>query len=274
MNTIVSWSPIHGQAGNTSNTMALATHMALSNSNLRSLLTHNLMSLSTLEGILDKEQSSKFDDKGMDALGRLVRSNLLKGEAIQDYTSTVIPKRLDFLSGSKRAYDTSEKEIIWRRVLDVAKQHYDLIWIDLHAGDRQALTKSLLSEADLIVVNLPQNNNVLERFFSGEDFPEELKGKKYIVVIGMYDAEVTTLSVKNIKRKYKVNAPIFPISYSSQYRNAANNKRVEEFFYMGMKRNKQNPSYTFINDVQSINEYIQKEFFKKNDWEEDEEDWA
>lgn len=263
MSTIVSWSPIHGQGGNTSNIVALAIAMALGEyTPTRSLLTHTQLTRSNMEFLFNKEKRSSFDDKGMDALERLVKSNLLKGDAIQDYTDTLIRDRLDLLAGSQKAEISTSKELAWRSVLEMAKLQYDFIWTDVHSGHRQALTLNLLEESDLVIVNLPQNRYVLDRFFNGDDFPTPLKTRDYIIVIGQYDP-TSVLSLKNIKRNYNVKMPIYSISYSSEFNNALNVQRIQEYFYRECSKGNSQRS-VFISELMKINHYIRSLLLTSN----------
>jgi len=256
--TVVSWSPVHGQSGTTANTVSLASMFSLDNPT-RSLLTHAQLSLSSLEFLFRKgNKEDRFNDEGMEALERLVKSKLLKADAIPDYTKTIYKNRLDLLSGNHKVHeDPSYSETVLRTILSVANDHYDLLWIDAHSGIHNQATRVLLEEADLVLVNLPQNRFVIERFFSGEDFPEALKDKPYVVLISMYDEEAA-YSLRTIKRTHKVKVPLFAIPYSSAYRDAFNQQAVTEYFLRSKEVKKGDSSYTFIHSVRQVNAFIKK----------------
>lgn len=251
------WSPVHGQSATTSNTVALASMFAL-NEHYHSLLTHTQLTFSTLEHLYTKGERAGFDDGGMEALERLVKSKLLKAEAIPDYTDTIYKNRLDLLVASKKEWENkTETENILRSILHVASNHYDALWIDAHSGTFNSTTKLLLEDADLVLVNLPQNAYVIEHFFSGDSFPKELEGKPYIVLISNYD-DKAAYSVKNIKRSNKVKVPIYPIMYSTAFRDAANQRAVLDFFYRSTRAKKGEPVYAFIQSLQEVNKAIMK----------------
>lgn len=255
---IIMWSPVHGQSATTSNTVALASMFAL-DEHYHSLLTQTQLTFSTLEHLYTKGVRAGFDDGGMEALERLVKSKLLKAEAIPDYTDTIYKNRLDLLVGSKKEWENqAEAENILRSILHVASHHYDTIWIDAHSGTFNSTTRVLLKEADLVVVNLPQNAYVIDHFFSGDSFPEELEGKPYIVIISNYD-DKSAYSIKNIKRSHKVKVPIYPILYSTSFRDASNQRGITDFFLRSIRAKKGDSIHAFIQSVRDVNKIIMKQ---------------
>ncbi|WP_066298055.1 hypothetical protein [Bacillus sp. FJAT-29937] len=256
---VVSWSPVHGQSGTTANTVALASMFSLDQP-YRSLLTHTQLTFSTLESLYAKgNRATGFDDAGMDALERLVKSNLLKPEAVSDYTDTIYKNRLDLLFGNQKEQEESqENEDMFRSILHKAKIFYDVLWVDAHSGIYNPTTRTLLKDADLVLVNLPQNRYVIERFFSGEDFPEELKEKNYLALISMYD-EKAAYSLRNIRRSNKVKIPMYSIPYATGFRDAANQSMVTEFFGRSVQVKKGDASYPFIRSLRDVNQVILKQ---------------
>lgn len=254
---IVSWSPINGQGATTSNIAALASHFALTNE-FHSLVTHTNLNFSSLEQLFGKVQSKSkgFEDTGLAALERLVKSNLIKTEAVTDYTETIFAGNLDLLGGFQNEREKSENLV--ETLLDILHPAYDVIWIDAHSGNDSETTKKILAKADLILINLPQNRFVLDKFYSGEDYPSELNGKNCIVLLSQYN-EDQQFSLRKIKRKYKILDPVFPIPYTSQFRDASNNLNIPDYFYKQVfSENKASTSYDFIQSLGKTNKYIIK----------------
>lgn len=263
---IVSWSPIHGQGATTSNVISLSAMMALDES-YKSLITHTQMSHSTLESVYMKKDDFSFNQSGMVALERLVKSNLLTPDAVPDYTQSIYNSSLDLLPGRTNETNSEESARVRKTILQAASEHYDLLWIDAHSGTRSFTTKSLLKEADLVLVNLPQNKFVLEQFFN-EDLPEELVGEKFIILISNYD-EKAGLSIRNIKRTYKPSTPVFPIPYTTGFRDAMNQGSVSEFFYRAKTVEKKDSLFPFIDAIRKVNSFV----FKEVGSERMEEEW-
>ncbi|MEV6689579.1 MULTISPECIES: hypothetical protein [Bacillati] len=251
---IVSWSPIHGQGGTTVNVAALASMFAIEYPS-HSLITHTQLTYSPLELLFGKGNYAKgFETSGMTGLERLVKSQKLQPNTVRDYTETVYAKRLDILAGTK---NKSYEQGLIEAVLSNATDAYDLLWIDAHSGSRNEITNNLLQEADIVLVNLPQNRFVLDRFFSGADFPEILKDKELIILISSYD-ENSSFSIKAIKRLYKTKLPMYPILYSHQFKDAANHQLLSEFFYKYKENRKEQPAYDYIYSLKAVNKVIAK----------------
>lgn len=255
-NTIVNWSPIHGQGATTSNTVALASVFALEQP-YRSLLTHTQASYSTMETMYEKGDNGAFQDSGVQALERLVKSNMLKPEAVSDYTETIYKASLDFLPASRESKDEKETERLIKTILKAASARYDFLWIDAHSGTANSRTTEMLKQADLVLVHLPQNKFILEQFFRG-GMPEELQGKPYFIVLSQYD-EDAGYSLRNIKRQFQIQVPLFSIPYTTGFRDAANQERVSEYFVRSFNAQKGDAAYGLFQATRRINTAILKE---------------
>ncbi|MFJ7890546.1 hypothetical protein ACIQYL_21015 [Lysinibacillus xylanilyticus] len=251
--TIVSWSPVKGQ-GCTSNTAALAAVFAL-NYQVNSLITHTQFSESILEGLFNKAHKMVGFDSGLKALERLAKSVLLKPDAVIDYTETIYNKRLDILGGSQT--HQGDKEIL-QTLLNVTKEAYDLVWIDTETGPPGDMTENFLKAADLILVTLPQNKFVLDRFFTQKEYPAFLDEKNVVYLIGSYDPEAA-LNVRKIKAKYKVKNKVMPVLYLHLFNNAYNTNALTEFFHRNKSVNKKHPVYEFTDGLKTINHYLAKQ---------------
>lgn len=266
--TIVSWSPVHGQGATTSNLAALASSFALDYS-ATNLITHTQLNFSSLETLSGKNLvADGFEESGIAALERLAKSSLLKPAAVMDYTEAIYRHRLDILGGKK---SIENYEHLMEVLLAVTKDAYDVSWVDAHSGTRNQLTHSLLESADIVLVNLPQNRFVLDRFFSGEDFPEVLKMKKCIYLISCYDSN-SSFSLRKIKRCYKITQPTFAVPISTYFKDAANSMKLSEFFYKNMDLDKQRPMYEFLYQLKKINKFIAKEIGLNRQVDEEDED--
>ncbi|MBO0589265.1 MULTISPECIES: hypothetical protein [unclassified Sporosarcina] len=261
--TIVNWSPVHGQSATTSHTIALSSMLSLDQS-YRSLLTHAQLSYATMDSIYSDSKKPGFEDGGVVALERLVKSKLLKPEDVPNYTETIYKNRLDYLSGSMREGDNSDGKKL-NVILHAAQVEYDFVWIDVQAGTKDRTTVELLKNADFVLVNLPQNKYIIEKFF--DDIPEELKDKPYFVLIGLYDLNAN-YSIRNIKRQLKSKVPIFTIPYATGFRDAVNQESVTEFFVRMLRVEKGDLLYPFIDSVRDVNIALLKKlgYARSEDW--------
>ncbi|MGE7843535.1 hypothetical protein ACQKNX_22500 [Lysinibacillus sp. NPDC093712] len=263
--TIVTWSPVQGQ-GCTSNTAALAAVFAL-NYQVQTLITHTQFSESILEEIFNKAHKMVGFDSGLKALERLAKSNLIKPDAVIDYTETIYNNRLDILGGSQTYQgDTA----ILQSLLHVTRDAYDLVWIDTATGTPDELTESVLKAADVVLVTLPQNKFILDRFFiQKKDYPTFLDGKNVVYLIGTYDSEAA-LNVRKIKGTYNLKK-IMSVPYSHLFKNAYNTNSVTEFFHRNKLVRKNHPVHEFYESLKTINHFLAKQvdLVRKGDDEEE-----
>jgi len=262
MSIVSFWGTVHGQASTTSNVIAAASILALEY-NLKTMITQTQWSHSTLESSFIKANRKDglltFSDTGIDALERLARSNRLTAEKVSDYTVSVLKERLDLLVGSSKPSISMFEDIgdVLDIIFSVAKEYYDLCLIDVHSGTQNEVTKKVLNESDLIVVNLNQNIHVLERFFNREDYLDVLDEKPYVIVLSQYDHK-SQYTVKNIKRRFKCTQPIFTVPYNTNYRDASNNQAVIEYFLRARNFTKNNLNYFFMEELRKLAEGIIK----------------
>lgn len=263
MSTVAFWSPVHGQAGNTANLIATSSMLAVEHNN-RTMVTQTQLSHSTLESAFTKRTTKgdllNFSDTGIDALERLARSKRLTDEKVSDYTISVINGRLELLVGSSKPSKTMYENIdsVLDTIFTVSSKFYDFCMVDVHSGTQNKMTRRVLDEADLIVVNLNQNVHVLDRFFNKEDWIEVLDEKPYVIVLSQYDPN-SHYSVKNIQRKYKCKKPILTVPYNTAFRDACNNRDVVEFFLRTSKAKKNNQNHFFVTEVQKLIKEIMKQ---------------
>lgn len=247
------WSTVHGQTTTTSNTVAIACMVALEY-RLKTLVTHNHYEKSTLEtALLDRmylrTELTELRDTGMDALSRFIKFNALDKESILSYTTTILRGRLDLLMGTKNANKDlylSDLKSVLETILNSSKDYYDLLIVDVAAGDNE-LSSKILSSADLIVVNLNQNMMVLDDFFNERYNP---LNQKYFFLISMYD-EASRNHLKNIQRRYKIKENIAVIPYCRSFADACNEGKAVDFFMKNVKAGEDDVHYPFIKEVRN-----------------------
>lgn len=250
---IVTWSPIAGQGGSSTLTSSLASIMSLETSK-KVLFTHAKQAKTVLDTIY-KTSESDLTRGGMEGLERLVKSKMLQPESIPDYTEPIYIGKLDYLQSGYNE-EISERENTARlfAVLRAALESFDVVFANVGSGIDSIATQELLKQADIVLVNLPQNRYVVEKFFNGELMPEELKNRLYYVVVTNYDPKAT-YSVRNIKRKSKTKSKIFAFPYSTELKNAINLGNLSDFYYRvhSTKPKKGNDSNDLIESIRLIN---------------------
>lgn len=249
------WSNYH-QLGTTSNMVAIALFIALKY-RLRILIAHNHFDRSTLESsFMDKSYIKHslmdFSDTGIDALSRFIKFNKIGKDEISSYTTTILKNRLDLLIGTtitnKDIYQNSLKESI-QLILQSAALYYDLVLIDTASGNNE-VSKKIIDNSNLVVVNLSQNPNTIDNFLSNYSHYKE----KALVLLGKYDAN-SRFNIKRIKRRYNLNH-IHAIPYNIEFADACIESRAVDFFIKNLESDKNDIHNNFITGVEQAAQVI------------------
>lgn len=250
-NLIVSWSPVRGQ-GSSTLTFSLASMLALDTTH-KVLFTHAQKSKSILDVLFETSDKNDIADNGMEGLERLVKSNRLKTESVPDYAENIYLGKLDYLqSGFSNTRSDSENITFLFSVLKASLQAYEMVFVDLECGTDSVATKELVKQADVVLVNLPQNRYVVEQFTSGELMLDELRERDYFVVINQYDKNAT-YSIRNIKRQVKAKEKMFGFPYATPLKNAINLGNVSDFYFRSTKSKRGDATHQLTGAIREIN---------------------
>lgn len=250
------WSIIHGQAANTSNLLAISIMSAMEY-RLRILITHNNYSRSTLESSLINRKFLKngvvdLADTGIDALSRFVQYNQIDQEGIENYTTTILKNRMDLLIGtsvSNKELYAKNLGLILPDIYRTINNYYDVLYVDVNSGYSD-LSKKVIDESELVVINLNQNLSVLEEFFESKtDF------ENWIVLISMYD-DNSRFNYKMLSRKYNLKGKVGVIPYCREFADACNDGKAVDFFMKNISCKKGDSNYEFITEVRKATKLI------------------
>ncbi|OWA37352.1 hypothetical protein B9G55_04635 [Saccharibacillus sp. O16] len=193
---------------------------------------------------------------GLDALLRLARSGKLDRETVRNHTLPIEPGRLDLLGGldkNSRIPSEEASEYI-SRIHQYANHDYDCVLLDTGDGEG-AVERQALASADLVVVCLSQNASVLERYFDRGNWPEELQGKKQILLFTGYDS-YSKYKAANILRKYGSRVSALTIPYNSAFRDAVNDGDLKGFIARCRGLNRRHDHYAFIAEIRRAAETL------------------
>lgn len=258
---IAFWSNVHGQTTTTSNALAVTSMLAL-NQSIKMLLTHNHYRHSTIERTLlgyqgNRSDLSTLDDMGIDAVSRFIKFNQVESSCVENYATTVVKGRLDLLTGTRQTNESlyyKDVNHVIELILKEAQSQYDLLVVDVSAGDNH-LSEKILENCDLVLVNLNQNIHVLEDFFSGQ-----YSFKKCLYLISMYDI-TSSFTLKNLVRKYpQLKGRVIPVPYTRSFGDALNKGDVVDYMARNKNCTKEDKNFQFIQSIKEIEGFIVKEF--------------
>lgn len=253
---IAFWSPVHGQAGTSSNIMgmALCAGMLYRKS---SILMQTHFGMNNLEAPLvgsntkSKASSEYFRDVGLDALVRNFKSSRLSQEMLYNCCITLLGTNVSLLPGTAKnnikAYE-HEMEQVLLPLLKTMEDFTQLLLIDVNSGYHPIALK-ILGACELKVINLSQNMDILEAYLS--NIPIQL-GANVFYLFGNYD-ENSKYNIHNLRRRYfkhitASNSAVIP--YHTHYRDSQSDGKVVEFIKSNLYCNNKDENYSFSHQLQ------------------------
>ncbi|MDF2513054.1 MAG: hypothetical protein K0S04_2920 [Herbinix sp.] len=267
---IVFWSPVHGQTGLTSNILVLSLLSSIVYKK-NCLVTQTHFNYNNLEAPLiernSKSASDYFLDVGIDALVRNFKAERLDRELVENCCINLNNTRLSLLPGTtktnRESFDYSIGMVI-PRIFVAMDQFYDYIFVDTNPGMKE-LSIRLVQEAELTVINLSQNLEIINLYFKHYD--KMIPGKKFFL-FGAYDLN-SKYNINNIRKKYagitKANSGVIP--YNTAFKDAIIDSRVIEFIKKNLNTNNLSDNHYFISKSLSAAEKILNLTDYKYPWE-------
>ena len=210
MPRIVFWSPYENMTGNTHTAVAISTLMGMTHKVTSLLMQANFNSRkmeSSFTPYEELKQSGVFNNSniGINALIRLISSNKLTADSIQNYAKPVLKERLDVLYGMSADDPDGYKQIIDNLpyMTRKADEIYDLVFVDMPKSLDKKSIMDTVADAEIVVCVVNQDAVKFSDFFTTLSNNESLKDKTKIIVIADYEA-ASKFNVMNIKLKYLI----------------------------------------------------------------------
>lgn len=193
------WSPEKGHGKCTSSLLAVASSMAISYQ-CKSLML-GIDGSGDIESAFSEIRELKFDSSldGVNAILKMIRSNRLTPDSLEDASSFVLNSRLYYLNsiGSKRETITSSL----RELIDIANKTFDVVWIDAGNGvDDQA--KEIIALSDMTIVCIPQNLGYALKH--NQRIKEFVGSNSHIVLVSDFE-ENSFSSLKKVSQMMEIN---------------------------------------------------------------------
>lgn len=258
MARVVFWSPDATMTGNTHTAVAVSTLMGIVHKVSCLLMQGNFDSKKIESSFTMYEQlkeSGALDNNnlGVSALIRLVTSNKLTADAIQNYAKPVLKGRLDLLYGMTAKDKDGYKDLVNNLpyITRKAAEIYDLVFIDLPKTSNYKYIKDTLADSEIIVCTVNQDAVKLDSFFEKVANLEELKDKNVIYVISDYENK-SKFNISNIKIKYRIKNEIFSVPHNFVFADACNSGSVIDFFYKNMNAEPRDYNGYFLSETNKI----------------------
>lgn len=186
-------------------------------------------------------------------------------ELLRCYCSEVIPNHLFYIpqSGTINS-EIFDYELYFNTsdLLSLIEENSNLCYININKQNHLS-SKAFLQEADLIVINLCQNYDYLNKFF--QNYSSLLS--KAIFIVGNYSPK-SQVSCKRISRLYNIPLEdISPIAFNEEFYIACHQGRAKEFINSNYMCTRDNPNFLFIHGIRkaafSISKRVKEAFDKE-----------
>ena len=219
-----------GNIGQTSSLAAVATLMAVEHN-------YKILLISTEAGDigLDKaygvsENSAmkflglkevKFNS-GIEGVMKLANSGKLTPTLVGNFTKIVLKGRLEVIAGKKEiAEDENEKFDFndYPDVIKIANKYYDMVFVDLEKGLETNLARRILEASNLIVCNMEQKIEEVEKIVDLQKQEKLLSGRNIIYLLNKYEKN-SKYNAKNIVRSSRMKRELYTVPYDLMYSDA------------------------------------------------------
>lgn len=214
-----------------------------------------LLGCSRING-MSEVGTNYYDGGGMEGLMRKVYRGEYQDGMLGTYLKEVISEHLYYIPQSRvihsEIFDYEFDRCI-QPLLKMTEEFADISFIDT-ANHNNLSTKTILEEADLIVVNLCQKQSILEDFFL--NFSSLVS--KAVFIISNYELN-TKLNMKRIASMYEIpEENLLIIPFNEFYQNAVTSGSVIEFISGNYSCQKGSPNFIFIQCIKKAAHIIIK----------------
>ena len=165
---------------------------------------------------------------------KLVLAKRLSPDMVPNYTKIIYKNRLEVVAGPKKKEDFTDAD--YRRVynacldiINVARQYYDIIIVDLNNGLEDETTKRILKMSNIIILNMEQKPLEFEKFVKLRENKELFPTKQVMGLINNYDRK-SKYSSKNVARLLGEKKEMLTVPYANLFAEAVQEGTAAEFF--------------------------------------------
>lgn len=267
MPIITFWSNNEKAIGQTVSAVLASTVMAIEQ-NYKILLISVDINNNRMEGCFGALESNKEIvknlvkttqinlDSGVKGLMKLADSNRITPEIIHDYTKIIFKNRLEVLYSPTNISEENEKSKIMGHMKNIilnASRYYDQVIIDLEKGFKYAEQLEILNMSDVIVANVDQNIQTIEKFLSQEEI-NSMKNK-LIWNICRYDKN-SKYNTKNLSRTILKGQNICSTCYNTLVLDATQEGAIAELLLRLKTIKNEDDNKVFMEEIKQLNEKI------------------
>ncbi|AIQ46197.1 hypothetical protein R70723_10095 [Paenibacillus sp. FSL R7-0273] len=197
---------------------------------IRVLMTHTHSEQGVLEHVFSqtKAAAQASTSGGMDAIERLVQCGLLTPEGIRDHAESILKDRLELLSGSLHS-EKHAARLLLPHIFRDYRRFYDLLFVDISSEDDPEVAALVMEQADLIVVNLSQNQVSLNNYFVANGKAPVPEHKNVLYCLGAYERSSRMNKERMIKQYGVKKSAVGFVPHHIGFMDAQNERRTVQF---------------------------------------------
>ena len=197
-----------------------------------------------------------YDGNGMEGLIRKIYRGDDTNYILNSYVKQIIPNRLSYIPQRRiihnEIFDYEFEQGI-EHLLKMMEGYADISFIDT-ASHHNGSTKTILEKADLIVVNLYQNQSILDDFF--QNYSSLIS--KSVFLISKYEYH-TNMSSKKISHRYDIPSEnLIAIPENELFQIACRNGGVKDFIDSYNNCGKESVNFLFMHAIKKAAHLILK----------------
>lgn len=258
------WSEGDKEAGKTASLAAIATQISIDNT-YKTLIFNAEYNDSSLEECFWPPKKPKKEvfmlgnradlATGTTGVAKAILSNKTSPEIIKYYTKTIYKDRLELLTEDNITQeDYQNQRRTYKEIAKIANRYYNLVLVDISGSPEESITRSILEESDIVVVNLPQNIKKINEYLELKRTNKVFNTEKTIVLIGRCDKN-SKYNAKNLSRQTNIR-DLYPVPYNTQFLEAINEGKITEFFTKFRGRIHPDENTYFLEEVKKNSERI------------------
>lgn len=273
MAIVAFWSDEGKETGQTMSMVALSTFMAIEHSyrvlnisaNFKEdTLENSYWDFNKMENMLkgiskDIKQMGEFRqnsfESGVEGLVRVINSNKTSNSIVSSYTKVVFKDHLDILCAPKTQSYEEYRTIaeVYPDIIQVANRDYDIIFVDVSRRLPEEISRKILDMADVIVVNITQRLEILNKINNLKEESEFFKKNNIVYNIGRYD-KYSKYNVKNVSRYLRERRDIFCVPYNTLFFESCSEGKVAELFLRIRKVDPEDRNATLMEELKRFSE--------------------
>lgn len=258
------WSEGDREAGKTASLAAIATQISIDNT-YKTLIFNAEYNDSSLEECFwppkkPRKEAFMLENRadlatGTTGVAKAILSNKTSPEIIKYYTKTIYKDRLELLTEDNITQeDYQNQRRTYKEIAKIANRYYNLVLVDISGSPEESITRSILEESDIVVVNLPQNIKKINEYLELKRTNKVFNTEKTIVLIGRCDKN-SKYNAKNLSRQTNIR-DLYPVPYNTQFLEAINEGKITEFFTKFRGRIHPDENTYFLEEVKKNSERI------------------